>query len=193
MRIELATLWDINYELWAKLQKNQPVTGEVLVHMPRDKNTTSLGKARGGPRRTTRLDHREVVMRPWSPTQRRERKPIEEEPEEKEAEAKDLSVTASVEEESDGSDAGEAAEPLDSTGSVTPVDTPFEGEAVLANVVTEEELQKLNSGAQVEKKRGKGVTGLAPEAPKPKTTPLRVSALGRVRLTSFRYCATSVV
>jgi len=30
--------------------------------MPRDKNTSSLGKARGGPRRTTRLDHREVLI-----------------------------------------------------------------------------------------------------------------------------------
>lgn len=162
--------------------------------MPRDKNTTSLGQ--GSPRRTTRLDQREVYARQHvggltrkDQTEEGEaatEEMVHQEPEE----TKDVSVTASDEGESDSSDDEEVFEEKPSKPEpVLPPQTPEVssqfgvGEVVMANVVTEEELMQLNTPTPVpvqKKRRGRATStttkaSKASKAATPKTVAVRVS------------------
>eukprot|EP01127_Copromyxa_protea_P017200 TRINITY_DN5217_c0_g2_i1.p2 TRINITY_DN5217_c0_g2~~TRINITY_DN5217_c0_g2_i1.p2 ORF type:complete len:159 (-),score=38.54 TRINITY_DN5217_c0_g2_i1:14-490(-) len=155
--------------------------------MPRDKNTTSLGKARGGPQRITRLDHREVVVRPDGGFEGQEGidTPPDNGMDDLEEEARrgkskeEVSVTSSDEGASESSD--EESSESDkkkpkSTVSVPEVNSQFGGGIIMANVISEEELRQLKPTEDAKtSKSGSATKAKASPKPKtPKTTPVRV-------------------
>lgn len=151
----------------------------IGANMPRDKHTTSLGKARGGPRRTTRLDHRGwLAPRPPSTARR-----VEEEQEDKE-----VSVTASSESNDDASENESLEGVLDTSRNVpgglvtNEVSSQIVGGwPVLANVVSTEEFTRMEVPSPETKNQSKAAevkpkAATKPKKPKaPKTTQIRVS------------------